>query len=261
MRERVVLALKGACMGFADAIPGVSGGTMALILGIYERFIAAISSLGPQTLSALLKAAFWRAYMDALLPGRTDAASATDPVVVQARHIAFLTNLVAGILAGIVVGILTLPVLMTRYPTAMRGFFFGLVLASIVVPYTLILIRAASLLIFFLLATGGTWALMGIDQSTSGSASTQVTLTTEDGQALSEDRTFEAAELHFATDTGQKKLKRELAFQPSSDTTPFICFGDINSSATAEAPRRAPRTTRSTSCSCAGDFEACPEGE
>ena len=55
MKERVTIALKGACMGFADAIPGVSGGTMALILGIYSRFVGAISSLGPATIPMLFK--------------------------------------------------------------------------------------------------------------------------------------------------------------------------------------------------------------
>ena len=39
------LIARGACMGAAEVIPGVSGGTMALILGIYPRLIAAISRL------------------------------------------------------------------------------------------------------------------------------------------------------------------------------------------------------------------------
>ncbi len=43
-KEYLVWALKGAAMGAADAVPGVSGGTMALITGIYERFIAALAS-------------------------------------------------------------------------------------------------------------------------------------------------------------------------------------------------------------------------
>ena len=39
----LVVYLKGLCMGAADAVPGVSGGTIALITGIYERLIAAIT--------------------------------------------------------------------------------------------------------------------------------------------------------------------------------------------------------------------------
>ena len=43
MKENLILALKGFVMGIANIIPGVSGGTLALILGIYERFISSIS--------------------------------------------------------------------------------------------------------------------------------------------------------------------------------------------------------------------------
>ena len=44
--------LKGVAVGLANIIPGVSGGTMALILGIYQRLIKAIHNLGPQTIKA-----------------------------------------------------------------------------------------------------------------------------------------------------------------------------------------------------------------
>ena len=44
-RKAVSLVLKGICMGSADVIPGVSGGTIALITGIYEDLIAALRSL------------------------------------------------------------------------------------------------------------------------------------------------------------------------------------------------------------------------
>ena len=43
-RQAVGLWLKGICMGSADVIPGVSGGTIALITGIYEDLIGALSS-------------------------------------------------------------------------------------------------------------------------------------------------------------------------------------------------------------------------
>ena len=41
-KEWLVLVLKGACVGIADAIPGVSGGTIAFILKIYDRLLDAI---------------------------------------------------------------------------------------------------------------------------------------------------------------------------------------------------------------------------
>ena len=43
MKKMVLLFLKGFVMGIANIIPGVSGGTLALIMGIYEDFIGAIS--------------------------------------------------------------------------------------------------------------------------------------------------------------------------------------------------------------------------
>jgi len=45
VKEKIILVLKGFIMGIANIIPGVSGGTLALILGIYEKFIGAISHL------------------------------------------------------------------------------------------------------------------------------------------------------------------------------------------------------------------------
>ena len=39
MKNKIILVLKGFVIGIANVIPGVSGGTLALILGIYERFI------------------------------------------------------------------------------------------------------------------------------------------------------------------------------------------------------------------------------
>ena len=43
MKDKIVLVIKGFIMGIANIIPGVSGGTLALILGIYEKFIGAIN--------------------------------------------------------------------------------------------------------------------------------------------------------------------------------------------------------------------------
>ena len=45
MKDTIILVLKGFFMGIANVIPGVSGGTIALILGIYEKFISTISHI------------------------------------------------------------------------------------------------------------------------------------------------------------------------------------------------------------------------
>ena len=214
MRQRVILALKGACMGFADAIPGVSGGTMALILGIYERFVDAVSAvLSVSFLQMLVRPAFWRELWKALRPGSEGASP--DPEGEKARHTAFLINLGAGIVGGILVGVAILPVLMERYPAIMRAFFFGLVLASIVVPWRRIEKRTIHTIGFFVLACVATWMLMGLRSGVTGFASTTVVLATADGQPLTDDRVIEAPYLKLAADTGQAKLKREISFQPS----------------------------------------------
>jgi putative membrane protein len=53
-RKAVNLALKGLCMGSADVIPGVSGGTIALITGIYEDLIGALRSIDVKVIQKLL---------------------------------------------------------------------------------------------------------------------------------------------------------------------------------------------------------------
>lgn len=107
-------ALRGAAMGLADAIPGVSGGTMALILGIHPRLVAAIAGLGPQ----LVK--------DTFSDRRAEAWKRAD--------IPFIALLGAGIAIGIVIGANILSVVMERYPAALMAVLFGLVAASIPIP-------------------------------------------------------------------------------------------------------------------------------
>ena len=58
LKEIILIFLKGLFMGSADIVPGVSGGTIALITGIYERLISAISSIRFSFLKPLLKANF-----------------------------------------------------------------------------------------------------------------------------------------------------------------------------------------------------------
>ncbi|HQO92076.1 MAG TPA: DUF368 domain-containing protein, partial [bacterium] len=55
IKETIILAAKGLCMGGADIIPGVSGGTIALIAGIYQKLLAAIKSVDIVFFKKLLK--------------------------------------------------------------------------------------------------------------------------------------------------------------------------------------------------------------
>lgn len=100
-------------MGAADVVPGVSGGTMAFILGIYEELLEAIRSLlSPRVLRPLVELrlrAFWNA-----LPWR------------------FLLALGAGILLAILTLARILEWLLVNYPALVWSFFFGLVAASVI---------------------------------------------------------------------------------------------------------------------------------
>ena len=108
-------AARGFCMGCADIIPGVSGGTMALILGIYERLLKAIRSFDIRWLKSVVQFR-WR---EALL--RNDAL--------------FLLPLVIGILSaiGFFTRIIPLPYFVEERPDIIYGLFFGLILASVII--------------------------------------------------------------------------------------------------------------------------------
>ncbi|MBB6645459.1 DUF368 domain-containing protein [Halobellus ruber] len=104
-------------MGAADAVPGVSGGTIALITGIYERLIAAITAVSPDRLLAVALGP---------LPGRrADAADA-----LRAVDAGFLTVLVAGVFTAILTVTRVVHVGIESAPVVTFGFFFGLIAAS-----------------------------------------------------------------------------------------------------------------------------------
>jgi putative membrane protein len=109
--------LQGLLMGSADIVPGVSGGTMALIVGIYERLIRAISLV----FSAVGN----------VLRLRTDRVRAT-LAEVEWR---LIVPLGLGIVTAIGLGAQIIPVLLERYPMQSRGLFLGLVAGSILIPW------------------------------------------------------------------------------------------------------------------------------
>ncbi len=111
-RDWVYLFLKGVAMGAADVVPGVSGGTIAFISGIYTRLLNALRSLTPLALIILFKggiAVFWK-HID----GR------------------FLITLFAGIICSILTLANIISYCLDHYPILVWSFFFGLVLASII---------------------------------------------------------------------------------------------------------------------------------
>ncbi len=130
--KRVKLFLKGVCMGVADIIPGVSGGTLALILGIYEELVNTIRGLHLRWLPAVwawIRGGFQREDIDPIAEAW------------EQMNLTFLVVLVSGISLAVAIGGMTLPTLLERYPEIMRALFFGLILASVWIPFRMITIR------------------------------------------------------------------------------------------------------------------------
>jgi putative membrane protein len=109
-RSDIGIFLRGAAMGSADVVPGVSGGTVALILGIYRRLIEAVAAFD-LTLLQLVKAQQWHR---------------------AAEHIdlRFLAALGAGIGCAVISLAKLISFLLLNHPVPTWSFFFGLILAS-----------------------------------------------------------------------------------------------------------------------------------
>ena len=123
LRELAGIYLRGLAMGAADAVPGVSGGTIALITGIYERLITAITAVEPGRIKHVLGGL--RA------EGRPEAVEALREI-----DTGFLLALGAGIATAIVTVLRIVAILLETNPVETYGFFFGLIGASAAVLYS-----------------------------------------------------------------------------------------------------------------------------
>ncbi|MCP3933398.1 MAG: DUF368 domain-containing protein, partial [Bacteroidetes bacterium] len=104
-------ALKGMAMGMAEVIPGVSGGTIAFITGIYETLI--------QSIKAILGTTWIKALRNEGISGAWQQINGT-----------FVLSLLIGMGAGVVVGVFGISHLLENYPVLLWAFFFGLIIAS-----------------------------------------------------------------------------------------------------------------------------------
>jgi putative membrane protein len=122
VRDWLGVFLKGVAMGAADSLPGMSGGTIALITGIYERLITALSSLDPAILTRL--------------PGlhRTSERAAFLRRLV-AMDVPFLVVLGVGVVSAIVTVSRVVHYALVEYRALTFAFFFGLIAGSAVVLY------------------------------------------------------------------------------------------------------------------------------
>lgn len=111
LKDYIFIVLKGIAMGAADVVPGVSGGTIAFISGIYEELLETISSFNIQALKVLAKEGikpFW-------------------------KHIngSFITTLFLGIAISVISLAKLITFLLHNHPLLLWGFFFGLIVASV----------------------------------------------------------------------------------------------------------------------------------
>jgi len=108
--DAITLYLKGIAMGAADIVPGVSGGTIAFISGIYEELIDSIGSIGPKTIKILFQdgiAAAWKSFNGT-----------------------FLVTLFLGILTSVFTLSTLISRLLDTHPQLLWSFFFGLIVIS-----------------------------------------------------------------------------------------------------------------------------------
>lgn len=114
-KETPILLIKGFLMGSADIVPGVSGGTIALIVGIYSRLIHAIKSFDTKFIKNFFLLRI--------------------PSALSGVHWRFMVILLAGIFSAILffTKVVPLQIYMFTDPELIYGLFFGLILGSIVV--------------------------------------------------------------------------------------------------------------------------------
>lgn len=110
MKNQIILAIKGFAMGCADVVPGVSGGTIALLTGIYQRLINAISSVDIQAIKLFFSGEFKKFWSH--IDGN------------------FLFVLFAGIITAIVSLSHSIKYALEYFPILTWSFFFGLIIAS-----------------------------------------------------------------------------------------------------------------------------------
>ena len=111
-RDYLVIMLKGIGMGAADVVPGVSGGTIAFISGIYEELLGSISNINLALIKTLKKDGLKTAWEQ--LNGN------------------FLASLFIGIFISIISLAKIISWTLTNHPVLLWSFFFGLVLASVI---------------------------------------------------------------------------------------------------------------------------------
>ena len=150
----LTLVLKGCCIGIANIIPGVSGGTMAVMLGIYERLIRALHHIGFSTVRKLL----------AILSLKKRAISEACGEL-HRIDFGFLIAITFGALLAVAASARLIIYLLNEQHDSTYGFFCGLVLTSVIIPFKMLKRFTVKEFVSLLLAAGLT---VGLTLSISG---------------------------------------------------------------------------------------------
>lgn len=153
-RGWLAVYLKGACMGAADTVPGVSGGTIAVIVGIYERLITALTSFDPSSLRLLARV-------------HTAEGRAAVAEELVRMDVPFLLVLGAGLLSAAATIATAMNAALQLYRAPTYAFFFGLIAASAVVLYRYVDVGTPRRIA--VAAIGFVFAFLVTDPSLSGS--------------------------------------------------------------------------------------------
>lgn len=137
-----IITLKGMAMGAADVVPGVSGGTIAFISGIYEELINSINQFSPEVFT------IWK----------------NKGIRAVWTHVN--GNFLSALLLGIAISVLSLARilkwLLENHPVLLWSFFFGLVLASVFLVARQIQRWSPVILIAFTLGAAGAWYITSL---------------------------------------------------------------------------------------------------
>ena len=152
--DYLTLVLKGCCIGVANIIPGVSGGTMAVMLGIYERLIRALHHIGFSTARKLL--AIFTLKKGAIAEARAE---------LDRIDFGFLIAITFGALLAVVASARLILYLLNEQHDPTYGFFSGLVLTSVIIPFKMLKRFTVKEVVSLLLAAGLT---VGLTLSMSG---------------------------------------------------------------------------------------------
>jgi putative membrane protein len=133
MIKYIILFLKGLGMGAANVIPGVSGGTIALITGIFERLINSIKSFNFKAIKLLFTGKFKE--------------------FIKYTDLYFLIAIIAGIVVAFVTLACLFDFLFENYPVYIWAYFFGLVLASVYFVGKTVSKWTVSVIITFIIGT------------------------------------------------------------------------------------------------------------